>query len=272
MTLYFSKTMESNKNNITIQLMGGLGNMLFQIAASFATSLRDNKNFYCDVNMNIVPHLHYKHYQDNILRKISFKEKNDINHFYNEINFSFDEIPLTNGNTELKGYFQSEKYFKNYRNEILKLFEPDSETKNKVDNFFHSFKDKLTCSIHVRRNDYIHLSQYHHLQDIEYYKLSVDIIGNNREFLIFSDDIQWCKENFNFIENKTFIEDFKDFEEIYLMSKCDDNIIANSTFSWWGAWLNENKNKQVILPSKWFGVSNSNLNTNDVYCEKWIKL
>ena len=92
--------MENNKENITIQIMGGLGNMLFQIATSFATSLRDNKNFYCDVNMDIVPHLHYKHYQDNILRKIFFKSKSDINHLYNERNFSFDEIPPTVGNTE----------------------------------------------------------------------------------------------------------------------------------------------------------------------------
>ena len=264
--------MESNKENITIQIMGGLGNMMFQIATSFATSLRDNKNFYGDVNMDIVPHLHYKDYQDNILRKVSFKSKSDINHLYNERNFSFDEIPPTTGNTELKGYFQSEKYFKDYRNEILNLFEPNNETKNKIDVFFDSFKNKSTCSIHVRRNDYIHLTNYHHLQDIEYYKLSVDIIGNEKEFLIFSDDIKWCKENFNFIENKIFIEGFKDFEEIYLMSKCENNIIANSTFSWWGAWLNKNKNKQVIIPSKWFGVLNSNLNTDDLYCDKWIKL
>ena len=138
---------------------------------------------------------------------------------------------------EISGYFQSEKYFKKFRNEVLELFEPDSITENKIKEFFSNFNNIETCSIHVRRGNYVDLKNYHFLQDIEYYKNSIDIIGSNIHFLIFSDDIDWCKENFSFLENKTFIDNFLDYEQMYLMSLCSNNIISSSTFSWWGAYF-----------------------------------
>ena len=109
----------------------------------------------------------------------------------------------------------------------------------------------------------------YYLNSLNYLK---SITNSNFKIFVFSDDIKWCEENFGFLNNKTFISDNKDYEDLYLMSMCKNNIIANSTFSWWGAWLNKNENKQVIIPSKWFGISNSHLNTNDLYCDKWIKL
>jgi 5'(3')-deoxyribonucleotidase len=94
----------------------------------------------------------------------------------------------------------------------------------------------------------------------------------NSIFLIFSDDIEWCKENFPNISDKfIFIEGNKDYEDLYIMSKCKNNIISNSTFSWWGAWLNQNENKKVVAPLKWFG-SSINHNTKDLYCDGWIKI
>jgi hypothetical protein len=116
------------------------------------------------------------------------------------------------------------------------------------------------------------LQNYHPIQTIEYYQNAIKIIGEENHFVIFSDDIKWCEENFNFLKNKTFISGNTDYEDLYLMSMCKHNIIANSTFSWWGGWLNCNIDKKVIIPSKWFGISNSHLNTNDLYCNKWIKL
>jgi hypothetical protein len=90
--------------------------------------------------------------------------------------------------------------------------------------------------------------------------------------LIFSDDINWCIENFDFIKNKTFISGNSDFFDLYLMSMCNNNIIANSTFSWWAAWLNINKDKKVICPKIWFGINYSHFDTSDIYCIDWIKL
>lgn len=261
--------MSNNKEYITIRLMGGLGNMMFQISAAYATSLRDNKNFFCDIDMFSVPHNHYSFYQDNILRNVIFKTKENINSSYNEVKFSYDEIPNLNGNVEISGYFQSEKYFKNFRNQILELFEPNNDTKIKIDSFYKKFEDKLSCSMHIRRSNYVSLQNYHSLQEIDYYKKSIEILGEDSHFLIFSDDIDWCNENLTFIKNKTLINEFSDYEQLYLMSLCNNNIIANSTFSWWGAWLNKNGNKKIICPKNWFGPANLGLNTEDIYCENW---
>ena len=107
---------------------------------------------------------------------------------------------------------------------------------------------------------------------MEYYRSAVDLIGKEKLFFIFSDDINWCKNNFDFIENKFFIENNKDYEDLILMSLCSHNIIANSSFSWWGAWLNSNPNKIIISPKKWFGNKYNFHNTKDLYNEKWIKL
>jgi hypothetical protein len=98
----------------------------------------------------------------------------------------------------------------------------------------------------------------------------LDIIGNYDQLLIFSDDIDWCKNNLQF-KNMVFIENQNTFEDIWLMSLCKHNIIANSSFSWWGAWLNKKSDKIVIAPNDWFGP-NSNLNTSNIVPQTWIKL
>jgi hypothetical protein len=262
--------MDDKQYNITIQLNGGLGNMLFQIATTFSTALKQNKKFYCDEMMGVCPHRSYTYYTENILRKITFDKKTNVQVVYPENNFSFSPIPNLESNVELKGYFQSEKYFYENRNDILELFQPSEKTKKKVDEFFNQHSLSETCSIHIRRGDYTHLSDFHPLLDINYYEKAINIVGQNINFLIFSDDLEWCKSNLSFIKNKTFVNEFEDFEQLYLMSLCTHNIIANSTFSWWGTWLNKNENKKVIAPSLWFGRKLSHYNTNDLYCKNWF--
>ena len=98
-------------------------------------------------------------------------------------------------------------------------------------------------------------------------------INKQTRFFIFSDDIRWVKNNFEFIDHKTLIvleSDIPDHEEMYLMSQCKHNIIANSSFSWWGAWLNQNSDKKVIAPKKWF--KSSALNTSDLIPASWVRL
>ena len=264
--------MENNNYSIITKLMGGLGNMMFQIAAGYSVAMRDGKYFYCDEIMDNTPHKHFSFYKEDLLRKIPFQKKTNIDDVYVEKEFSFVPIPNTTNNLEIRGYFQSEKYFNVYRKNILELFEPNKNTINKVNFFLEKFPNIKSCSIHVRRGDYVHLSDYHCLLDINYYKKATEIIGQDTNYLIFSDDINWCKDNFSFLKNKTFVSGFNDFEELYLMSLCDHNIIANSSFSWWGAWLNKNENKKVVAPKKWFGEKLKNHNTNDLYCEQWIKI
>lgn len=252
---------------ISTRLMGGLGNMLFQISTAFAISLRDKKEFICDISDMMAPHKSYHYYQNNIFRKIKFS--NDIGDYslIGEKSFNYNEIPSHNGNIKLNGYFQSEKYFVNFRREILSLFEIDRDTEEYINEKYQEVLNKSTCSIHVRRGDYVHLPNHHPTQNIDYYKEAVKIIGNEKTYLIFSDDIDWCRSNFNFINDKIFITNNTDFQDLYLMSKCDHNIIANSTFSWWGAWMNENINKKVVTPKIWFGNFYSNFDTSDLYFE-----
>jgi hypothetical protein len=257
---------------ISTRLMGGLGNMMFQIATAHSVAIRDNKEMICDIRDMQIPHKPYTIYTNNILRNVKFSnDLINLNHM-GEGGFHYTPIPKIDGNVKLVGHFQSEKYFTNYKTEILKLFEIDDTTKNYLLEKYGVIINQDTCSIHIRRGDYLGLPTHHPTQSIDYYKNAIQIVGEKKHFLVFSDDIEWCKENFNFLNNKTFISDNKDYEDLYLMSLCKNNIIANSTFSWWGAWLNNNENKKVIIPSKWFGVYNSHLNTNDLYCDKWIKL
>ena len=90
-------------------------------------------------------------------------------------------------------------------------------------------------------------------------------------FVVFSDDIKWCKENF-IGNNFYFVENEKDYIEMYLMSSCNNNIISNSSFSWWSAWINENENKKIIGPKNWFGPSLSNISDRDIIPLEWIKI
>jgi hypothetical protein len=252
--------------------MGGLGNYLFQISTSYAYSLKYNNKFICDISDIISPHKPYQFYSKNILRKLKFAQLESNYISYGEPSFNYTEIPNLKSDIKLIGYFQSEKYFINYRKEILELFSIDDETQKIIDEKYSNILKLDNCSLHVRRGDFVSLQNYHTLQTVDYYKKSIEIIGEDKYYLIFSDDIKWCEENLSFIKNKIFISENHDYVDLYLMSLCKNNIIANSTFSWWGAWLNRNINKKVIIPSKWFGDNNSHLDTIDLYCDKWIKL
>jgi len=124
--------------------------------------------------------------------------------------------------------------------------------------------------VHIRRGDYLNKIHKHPTQPKEYYYSAFSQFNEDIHFLIFSDDIEWCKNNLKY-KYLYFIEEELDYISLYLMSLCNHNIIANSSFSWWGAWLNQETNKKVIAPSNWFG-KNKKLNTKDLIPSKWIKL
>ena len=257
---------------VSTKLMGGLGNIMFQIAAAYSVALRDNKEMICDTTDMMIPHKPYTFYLDNIFRKVKFSDTLTNQKHVGECGFHYCQIPSLDGNVKLIGHFQSEKYFIDHRNELLELFEIDNEINTRLLKKYGEIINQDTCSIHVRRGDYLGLPNHHPSQPIEYYSQAVKLIGEDKHYVIFSDDIKWCEENFNFIKNKTFVSGNMDYEDLYLMSMCKNNIIANSTFSWWGAWLNKNENKQVIAPIKWFGTMYSSFKTDDLYCNNWIKL
>jgi hypothetical protein len=184
-------------------------------------------------------------------------------------------VESISGDCSLNGYFQTEKYFAEFRDLILSQLEFKSQYRNSAESYIQSIrkenKDAVIASIHVRRGDYVMYPDHHPTCSSSYYINAAEelkTLNSNTIFLIFSDDVEWCRSEFN---NPSYIISNLEnpYTEMCAMSLCDHNIIANSSFSWWGAWLNVNPDKIVISPSRWFG-SAMNKDTSDVYCKDWI--
>ena len=253
---------------ISTFLQGGLGNYMFQISVAYSLSL--DFNFECSfISDNAIKvHKNINEYKKNIFKNVSFIDHHNFLNIYNEPFFGYNKINIVD-NTLLVGYFQSEKYILHNRDEIIKLFQPSENDLKYIEKKYGDILKNNNCSIHVRRGDYIKVQNHHPLCEKTYYEESIKNFNNDTTYIIFSDDINWCKENLH-IKNSYYVENENDYIEMYLMSMCDNNIIANSSFSWWGAWLNQKSNKKVIAPKKWFGPAKGNIITKDIYAEKWL--
>lgn len=246
--------------NINSRDVGRLGNKMFIIAACAGANMKYGNTF-C-----FIPDWDYSKHFPNL---VSWTNDNELKPvaIYIEKKFSFDELPKTFHITQVQGYFQSEKYFLHCGDYIRDLFKPSYEIENKLK--YLDNRDYELTSIHIRRGDYLNLVDYHPMPSIDWYREAMGYFKDS-QFLIFSDDLEWCKENFNG-NNITFSEGKSDIEDLFAMSKCDNNIIANSSFSWWGAWLNKNLEKTVIAPKNWFGPKGPQ-DTQDLYPKEWIIL
>lgn len=260
----------------TLGRNGRLGNQLFQFATVYSYAKRNNFK----IVLPFVEQTDDKYLTLEINKCFNLncteqKNLNFIKYSYRENGFSFDNriFNLNLDNIDFFGYFQSEKYFKDFSDDLkLEL----SFKKFIIDESSKIFKElnpdsKQCVSIHVRRGDYVGANSLNHpVLPETYYIRSLNLLSGDNIYFIFSDDIQWCKSNKIFSgENFKFIETDNHFLDLCLMSMCNHNIIANSSFSWWGAWLNCNKNKSVIAPYPWFGPSLSHLNTKDLIPNEW---
>lgn len=286
-----------------VRIIGGLGNQMFQYA--FALSLKQmfpdeviliDKNAFrgyplhngyilekifalsirqasiSEIFKVSIPLPHYRLWQigKRLIPKMEsiYEEKEDM---------VFDsEVYSVIGSTYYDGYWQSEKYFSSNVHIVRNEFRfPDLDKRNKE--FVCKYAGKTTVSIHVRRGDYLKEPLFKNIADIFYYQKAIERIKNLTDidcFIVFSNDIEWCKKNLSELFGQTEssyvnwnhgIESYKDMQ---LMSLCSHNIIANSSFSWWGAWLNENPDKIVISPSKWINRQNE----IDIIPNTWIKV
>ena len=268
---------------IYCNLKGGLGNIIFQIIAT--KSFAKDRNVECSFpNLHILlTHLNEEtHNNPSLKHSFEYLEKLDLIKNLNTMgpqtgvptfSFGFDYygVNLPDDNFFVDGFFQSEKFFAHNRKHILEWLKIPENIKQTIDEKYNHILDKQTTSIHVRRGDYLRFSHYHFVQPLEYFLECIDMLKNETElFVIFSDDIEWCKNEIK-LPNCVYIENEKDYIELYLMSLCKNNIISNSSFSWWGAWLNNNENKKVIGPTRWFGPS-CGLPTKDILPDSWIKI
>jgi hypothetical protein len=246
--------------------MGRMGNFLFECATAFAYAKKHGlefsvplftpNEFGCPIYF---PHLRHPNYNTGVQTVMI----NETKHEYQEL--AFDES-WRDKNILLVGYFQTEKYFNVYRHEIIEAFAMNWVPKLGV------------ASIHVRRGDYVTFREKHpEVTDEYYFKTIYYLLGMGVEkFLVFSDDIPYCKEYFtkdkfphaffSFSEGQSIEEDLR------LMSCCAHHINSSSTYSWWGSWLNRNPNKVIFTPNQWFTPNWGGLVVDDIVPENWIKI
>ena len=252
---------------IVTKLQGGLGNQLFQWAVTRYLSVKYNTDYNFELS--------YFQLMDWELELNKFKNIKIEEYKYNgpvSLKIVTDDFnfKIIQDDSFLNGYWQSEKYFTEIDSLIREDLKIDDSLMNYIVNKYPILNEN-TVSLHVRRGDYIKKSNWHTIQNLDYYKKAYDIINDNSiNVLVFSDDINWCKENIKF-DNISYIEGETNIVDMYIMSLCTHNIIANSSFSWWGAWLNNNKNKKVIAPINWFGTQ-ANLYTGDIIPKKWTTI
>lgn len=289
---------------IYVKISGGLGNQMFQFAAAFAKAKscdtkisidlseinkKDGKvdftyrDFELESIFNISNYFITKKktnfivgnsFRDKMIRK--FVKSN----FLIEKNLRYDnKIIDLSKNSYIEGYFQSELYFKEYESEIRNQFTFKAKKNSNTLKIVEDIKDSKSLAIHIRRGDYISnksINNIHGTCSLEYYLKALKQFDlDNLKIYFFSDDIDWVKSNFLFLDQKkcNFIDwntHKESWQDMYIMSKCDNFIIANSSFSWWGAWLSANKDKTIIAPKKWFNDKLKNEQTKDLIPTSWI--
>jgi hypothetical protein len=253
---------------ISSYLQGGLGNQLFQIAAALAVGIDNNTPSVFDVENHHLPNQGRKcqNYLETIFRNLQFTSSLPIKHLYQEPHFHYIPIEYV-PDMCLVGYFQSEKYFEKNGDIIRELFAIDEKTKASIDEKYGVLLKNETVAVHVRRGDYLKYNHMHPPCTLDYYKQAMDNFSKDTTYLFFSDDIDWCKENF-IHENYIFIEGNEDILDFYLISECKNAILSNSSFSWWGVWLNERGKNLIIAPKKWFGPESTH-DTKDLIPARW---
>lgn len=262
---------------IAVKSFGGrLGNWMFQYAALIG--IKYKKNFECVVekdqfNNSILENTFYL----KEIPKVSYKPQ--LKNIYKESSFQFENgFFQMEDNTFIEGYFQNEKYFDHCKDAVKKEFEFKNEIKQKAKNIIQNLKQ--TVSVHVRRKDYITLSEIHPPCSLNYYEEAFQHFLKLDEpiFVVCSDDIEWCKKNFNTKKYNISFVDSNSVNELdmCIMSLCNHNIIANSTYSWWGAWLGETIQKTIVAPKRWFGVCEHTKRFNmlpaQIVPDRWIQL
>jgi hypothetical protein len=193
----------------------------------------------------------------------------------NERFFHFDEelFTMCPDHVSLQGYFQSEKYFKHIEDEIRNDFTFVGDVLTPCQEMISSIENPL--ALHIRRTDYLTNSENHFNLTLEYYEAALKHFDDDRNVIVFSDDPKWCQEQELFSGDRFMISENTDNRvDLCLMTLCNDFIIANSSYSWWGAWLSNNKSKKVIAPIQWFGKTGytKNHDTKDLIPNDWTRI
>ena len=279
---------------IITKLKGGLGNQLFQYAAGRAVALHHKVPLKLDLTIFETNKLHNGYRLDQFAIQSDIATKNEIfnlkggnsvlfsalrkagfvkrkSYFKEKRSSHFDASIFKNNFIYLDGYWQNELYFSDIRELLLRELSPISSMNDLGNAYLEPIKNSNSVSLHVRRGDYLNLKNVGVL-DVDYYMKAVEYIRTNVEkpiFFIFSDDLEWCKNSLGFLEGCIYVDRTQtEIDDLKLMSFCRHNIIANSSFSWWGAWLNQNPKKTVIAPKGWLL---NDPGSSNVILSDWVK-
>jgi hypothetical protein len=226
--------------------LGRLGNQLFQIAATIGTAEKHDFDYIFPVwdcaDCFVTPIPQVENLMDGGFYWVYHESSNYREVCYQPIELASDEA------VDLRGYFQSEKYFEHCADKIRKLFTLNRATAKFVAQESGDVSDM--CSLHVRRDDYLDLTNFFVPLGRDYYDAAMARFDDDTRFLVFSDDIEWCKKEFTG-PRFSFSEGHTPLVDMFTMASCKGHIIANSSFSWWGAWLNSDPDKLVIAPREW---------------------
>ena len=280
----------------SIKLMGGLGNQLFQIFATISYGLE----YTCNIVLPYTDQLHTgtvrNTYWDTFLLGCRLMTTYNLLHnetneslmsmpIYNEKSFEYNKIPKPKGQSMLlSGYYQSYKYFDKHWDSIKKMISLDDQQKAIKKDYADLFSTKETISLHFRIGDYANIQNCHPIMPFQYYYNAICnlTMHKNKKYriLYFCQDIDNEKVSvivnrlsrmFTELEFVKVSDDIVDWKQMLIMSVCSHNIIANSTYSWWGAYLNQNDKKMVYYPNKWFGKSLHH-NTCDLFPTNWVSV
>ena len=298
---------------ISIQLMGGLGNQLFQIFATIAYAIKHSHRFIFPYSEMLVVGFPRPTYWNTVLSNLTpFTTKNvawkytnsDLNAIpvIREPGFHYTEIPAmpSNVSISLNGYYQSYKYFQEYQDKIYALILLTNQQNATWVKYANYLENSQTVSIHFRLGDYKEKQHFHPIMPKEYYLKSILHILETK-YKVSSNEsenrgirvLYFCEKEDNIYvssvieyirtslarESGTFDvefvkvkDDMEDWQQLLVMSCCNHNIIANSTFSWWGAYFNQNADKCVCYPSRWFGTSMGSMHMDDLFPHTWTKI
>lgn len=259
---------------ITSYTAGGLGNLLFMIANIYNLSRKFGQElilYYLNRDCNPTNTPRKKIWEYQIFKNFKINDEYIYNTFPGiyENGFKYKEINLNpNSNYIVHGYYQSYKYFADYKKDFINmLINPYVEEINQyIENLKNKYGNKEIISLHFRRTDYLKNPNFHNVLPLEYYLKALENFDSSSIFIFFSDDLEWVKQQtvFEHIKNKEYFDNNNEELCLWLMSKCNHNIIANSSFSLWANYLNENPDKKTVVPSKWFGPSGPAHDINDL--------
>ncbi len=252
-------------------LQGGLGNQMFQIANAYAYSLRHNFNFGINYGLSHCPNQGFtaSRYRDTLYKNIPFTDFIPSN-AYNEPFYRYNPIPK-NDNIMLVGYYQSEKYFEDFSNQVKNLFTFPQEIIDTVETFIKNINPNglPLLGIHIRRGDYLKFKSVHAIKGSDYYLQASKILNDKYNVVVCSDDWNTVNQElkFKYAISSPFVNEL---EDLYFLSRCDALILCNSSFSWWASYLTKD-NKKVIAPKIWFAEEGPQ-DYQDVFRKDWVLL